>query len=858
MASYPWPRVVIRQLAVALAAVALTACSSDHHHGDDTATCDPLPVPTRAMGILGRQDDGTYSGHNGRRAGGVGESILLTGVAQGVVVHPTKPLAFVSAYGDDGRELLVVDLAARRVIQDLKSGAPQGKSVLSRDGRQLFVPQGTDEFIKVYDVAADGTLSENSRIDIGSRVIALLASEDGATLWAAMYTDRELVAIDLASRTVRQRIRLTQSGWDLVELPSRHEIYVSDLLADHVAVIDTTTNTVAGSIQISTSPARMARKPDDSVVWVANSGGDQIVAIDTATRTVTQTSGVAENDLVSESGEPLPNSNPNAVAYEPITNRLYLSRGSDNAVTVYDATTLNSLGSFPTSWWPTDLVLSSMLPGRLLVAEGFGGGLDEAPNEQGARGNINNATLTLVDLSTLDLNATTAMVEENQVQSLDRYPFDCPTGEFPIPTRDGQISPIKHVVLVLKENKTYDTYFGDANIPGADGDPNLVRWTADITPNHRKLARDFNISDRFFLEAQESDSGHLFMSAAHMTEYVQRFFSESSGSIGVTWPLRAPAIPDAGNIHTHLLDHGKAIRIYGEIVGMAIPGRTGPQPAQFSDQNYPGGAIINYGIKDRDRATYVVDQLGTVGLPDFTLMLLPNDHTQGTKPDVPTPESYVADNDEALGIFLDGLSHNAELWKETAVFIMEDDPQGSSDHVSKARSYLIVASPWARRGYVSHHQTSMLSVHATIFRILGVPPLGREDAAAAPLWDLFTTEPDYTPWTRLPRTYPEEINPATALGAARSARMDFRSADRNPDLGDVLDVYRRWKLGALTREEAEEELAEPIDPEEYSEELEESVEEAAAFDEAFANYNDWLAPQGKRCLGDGRIVPLTP
>src|SRR6185295_3744576 len=138
-----------------------------------------------------------------------------------------------------------------------------------------------------------------------------------------------------------------------------------------------------------------------------------------------------------------------------------------------------------------------------------------------------------------------------------------------------------------------------------------------------------------------------------------------------------------------------------------------------------------------------------------------------------------------------------------------------------ARSFLTVVSPWARRGYVSHHQTSYLSVHTTIFRILGLPPLGRQDATAAPLWDLFTETPDYTPYTRLPRTVPEEVNPPNAFGAEISAQMDFRGPDRNPGLGRLLDLHRLWKLGRITRQQAEKKLHKPVDPEDYQELLEE-------------------------------------
>lgn len=782
--------------------------------------------------------------------------MVLPGVTQAFVTHPTKPLAFISAYGDNGRRLQVVNFATQQIVQDLLSGQPQGKAVLSVDGKQLFVPQGTEGNVVAYDVGDDGQLTQGASVDVGDRVVALHAAADGKTLWAARFTEFELVAIDLPSLQVRKRIVLQQGAWDILELPSRHELYISDLTGSKIAVVDTTTETIAASISVRSSPARMARKPDDSVVWVAVSGSDYVVAIDPATRTVTNQGLVAETDLVDASGMRLPNSNPNVVVYEPTANRLYVSRGTDNAVTVFDAATLISLGSFPTSWWPTDLDLPNAAPGTLLVAEGQGGGMDAEPNANGERSNINNGTLTSVELSTLDLTATTQRVESNEIGSSDRYPFDCPSGTFPIPTRDGQTSPIKHVILVVKENKKFDTVFGDVNLPGVDADPSLVEYTADIVPNQRKLARDFNVSDRFFVESQESDGGHLFLTAAHWTEFTERFWTEPPDSLGDSWPLKDASVPDVGNVFTHMLNHGKTIRIYGEIVGTTTAAANGMKPAAFSDQAYPGGPIFNLGARDRDRANYIVGKANAGGLPDFTYMELPDDHTQGSTPGVPTPESYVADNDEGVGILVDGISHNADLWKSTAIFILEDDPQSSGDHVSAARSFLTVVSPWARRNYVSHHQTSYLSVHTTIFRILGLPPLGREDAAAAPLWDLFTDEPDFTAWDRLPRTYPEDINPPDAFGAALSARMDFRSADRNPQLGRLLELYRSWKLGRMTRRQAEKKLRQAVDPEDNQEALQEAAEEKTAFDRAFKDYNAWLATQGKTCLPDGRVVPL--
>jgi hypothetical protein len=216
----------------------------------------------------------------------------------------------------------------------------------------------------------------------------------------------------------------------------------------------------------------------------------------------------------------------------------------------------------------------------------------------------------------------------------------------------------------------------------------------------------------------------------------------------------------------------------------------------------------------------------------------------GTTPGAPTPESMIADNDEALGLLVDAISHSP-YWEETAIFVVEDDPQGCDDHVDAHRSYMLVISPWARRGYVSHVQASFLSVFATMERMLGVGPMGRPDAAAAPMWDAFTQQADAEPYTTIPRTWPVETNPEHAVGAAASRAMDFSGPDRNPALGEVLEAHWLARTGKLSRDAAERRLADPVrDPERWAELVEEAEEEGARYDRALAAYLDWARANG--------------
>jgi hypothetical protein len=354
--------------------------------------------------------------------------------------------------------------------------------------------------------------------------------------------------------------------------------------------------------------------------------------------------------------------------------------------------------------------------------------------------------------------------------------------------------------------------------------------------------------------------GHLVLTSGFLTDFMERLWVEAKrhGDEFLGYQLEEGGVHETGNLFTHLLDHGVDIRVYGEIVGMFATAVDGRQPMLFSDQNYPGGVFYNMNVRDSERAEYVLQRIAEDDFASFTFMLLPNDHTGGTAPGNPTPESEVADNDEAVGILIDGLSHS-QYWDSTVVFVVEDDPQGCSDHVDSHRSFLLVASPWTRRGYVSHVNVSFQSVFATIFRILGVPPMGRPDASAAPLWDMFVGEPDRTPFDALPRLVPEEkILDLDTPGAEESMRMDFRGPDRNADLGTVLDAYRLWRMGVIDRETAQARIdagvrsepasgwADPDELEEMFEELdEEAEEEVYAYDEAFEAYRRWLQERGE-------------
>ncbi len=804
----------------------------------DTSDDDCLAVPPpEALLRPGLNNDGTLLTVGGRELTPAGPSVILDGFPTGVAVHPVGDVVYISSTGREDRRLFVLDMATQEVIQDIDRGESFYGLELAPDGSRIYGTGGASNRVEYYDVEIDGTVTKAGEVEVNGYPSGIAISPDGSLLWVGLMESDAVVELETASMTEVRTFSLDHIVWDVVYASGVDELYASDIAGEGIAVIDTGTGDVVANLAIPTSPAGMAVNPDGTRVWAAISGADLVVAIDTATHQIVAEAHVAELDYIDAEGDPLANSNVNALSFDPLNNRLYVTRGADNAVSVLDGDTLELLGAIPASWYPAGVALAPDLQ-TLVIAEGKGGGT--GPNEgEGAKERFR-GSVTFVDLPSLDLSEATDQVMTNFARPSDVFPFEC--DDFPIPTTPEQISPIEHVVLIVKENKTFDCVFGDLdpNEIDVDVDPSLLRWGEMITPNQHALARAFTISDSFFAEAPNSNTGHLWLTATHLTEYAERVYLEGNDlAINDGYPITEGATPDVGNFFTHLMDLDIDIRIYGEIVGMLAESKTGKGSVfQYSDAGYPGGTFTNYDVKDEDKALYVASKIQSGQLATFTYLLLPNDHTVGTDQGKPTPESMVADNDYAVGIVIDALS-KSPYWEKSAVFIVQDDPQGCEDHVDALRSFVMIVSPWARRGYVSHVHTSFLSVFATIERIFGIPPLGRPDAAAAPMWDFFTPKPDFTPYDALPRQVPEELNSIDTPGSKRSAKMDFRGPDRNPELGTVLDAYRLWRMGQISKIEAERRIATPNLSSERRKELEEEArEEMEEYDEAVEAYTE--------------------
>jgi DNA-binding beta-propeller fold protein YncE len=774
---------------------ALSGCGGDEGT-PKTVTCTAPPPPAEALLRAGaQQGDRLLPG--GRLLTPTGIETAVGGFPVEVVVHPTLAVAYVANTGYAARGVQAVDLATGAVLQNVTRNEAFLGLALAADGSRLWASGGASGLVEYYDVGADGLLTRAGDVAPGDYPAGLALSADGAQLWVALFGGQAIVPVDTQTMAVGTGVPLGLKPYGVALVPQRNEAYATAFADTRVAVADLAAGSATRIDLGYGSPVGLAVAADGSSVYVTVADGDQVVRIDTATRAVVATQKVGEPSIADDQGAPLPASSPTGITLDPATGTLYVARAADNAIALLDGASLALLGAIPVGWYPEGVALSPD-GGTLVVANAKGmgtGPLDAYGYGQESGKASMTGSVSIVTLAGLDLAALTARVEANVRRPSQVYPFTC-DGSFPVPTGAGTKTPIEHIVLIVRENKTYDTLLGALGT--GDGDPSLVLYGEEITPNISALAREFTSHDNFYDDSECSVQGHLWLTASFVNDYMERIWLEDYRGNGYSAESVTPqGTPDFGTFFVHLIKHGITFTNFGEVVG-SFDDHNGDAVIDHTDLNFPG-TFFNTEVKDTEKATYVAEQLVDNELfPQFVYLLLPDDHTAGTSPGTPTPEAMIADNDYATGLIVDRIS-KSKFWPTTAIFIVEDDPQIGADHVDYHRSICLVASPWAKRAYTSSVHTSYPSLFRTFELILGIPPMNRYDALATPLFDAFASARDDTPYDVRPNPVGDQLNPENAVGAWYSQQMDFSGPDRNPDLGALLWWARKGSPPAGSR-----------------------------------------------------------
>jgi hypothetical protein len=491
------------------------------------------------------------------------------------------------------------------------------------------------------------------------------------------------------------------------------------------------------------------------------------------------------------------------LAWDETGQILYATLAGVDALAAYDVDltmtppSVAPAGRLPTGWWPSGVVAhpDSSLTVINLRGHPIGPFPVDTGSEQGEdlmKGSVQHIPApSAADLTTGDTVVATSVAVGAQAG----YPTATCADDFPVPPTNtaGPSPSIKHVFFIVRENKTFDSLFGD--IPGVDGDASIMMKATteemdQVWTNGRALARTFAVPDNFYSLAVKSTQGHHWTTYGRATDYCERTWSDAlrpEPLCGIADVGR----PEEGSLFEWLQSNNLVYTILGEIVGNPL---TAPATFDPIDVDYPGGPIQNIPYNDIEKACYTAGRLRVAcNLGSFTYMTLPNDHTLGVSPTNPTPDTMCSVNDEATGMFVDALSHSP-LWASSLIVLTEDDPQSGADHVDYHRTPLVLISPWVKHAYVSKTHIDVASIHKIFAHVFGLPyPNLVVKNAGLPL-DAFTSTPDYTPFTYTPHQIPLACG-GTAASAAETmltASWDFSQPDAQPGLGDQV---RRWMRG---------------------------------------------------------------
>jgi YVTN family beta-propeller protein len=617
-------------------------------------------------------------------------------------------------------------------------------------------------------------------------------------LYVVTKENDSLYIIDLNTKKVLGRYPLEAEAYTCLLSVDKKELYISCWGCDKLLVFDTVQKRISDEIAVGSHPNDICITSDNHYLFVANANDNSVSAIDLQKRKVIETLNAALYPNAPTG------STTNALALSENEKTLYVANADNNCLAVFDVSVTGSSkskGFIPVGWYPTAV---KVIGKKVFVANGKG--FSSMPNPYGpnpVQGNQNlyyhnsdkqkpreeqyiaglfKGTLNIFDEpGEKELGTYSALVYQNTPYTKTKELQTEGEAGNPIPMRVGDVSPIKYVFYIIKENRTYDQVLGD--IKEGNGDTSLVLFGEKITPNQHALAKEFVLLDNFYCDAEVSADGHNWSLGAYATDYLEKTWPSYYGGRGGNYDAegrREIANNKNGFIWDHCKRAGISYRTYGEFVADEKP-----SIAVLKDHYCPFYTDWNMSVRDTVRVNQWekdFDSLVSINaLPHLNTLHIGNDHTEAMQKGKPTPFAHVADNDLAVGKFIEHLSKSS-VWKESVVFILEDDAQNGPDHVDAHRSTAYIAGGFVKHHFVDHTMYSTSSALRTIELILGIPPMSQYDAAAKPMWRCFSTTANTNRFIPLPSNIDlNEKNIAWNEIAKKSAAFDFAKEDRVPE-----------------------------------------------------------------------------
>jgi DNA-binding beta-propeller fold protein YncE len=801
-----------------------------HNKGSVTATERVWP---------GKQPDGTTLLPNQWSLLPAGRQIELRDFPVNIAMHPGGKYAAVLHTGHSEHQISIIDLTTETAVSHTPISQSFYGIEFTADGKRLFCSGAGQEVIHEF-LFENGQLGGHQEIrlrDIKKRGMptGIAVDRGGRTLYAANLLGNEVSIVDLTGKMAPRDIVLGEEVPDLPIIdpsgdvdtvaadkraqaqllrpgmkvgfpygcridPIRKRLFVSLWAQSEIAVIDLGSLKIVSHWRTQDHPCEMVLSRAGKLLYVANANRNTVSVIDTRSGKTLETLWAAL-----EPNSP-PGSTPNSLSLTPDEKTLFVANANINAVAVFDVSKVGhgrSLGFIPSGWYPTSVRVTADGK-RLLIANGKG--LSSKANPLGPQpgrqtrtvqtiADLFRGTLSFVDLPRAgDFEAAmreyTGQVYRCSPLKTRKSLEQMRTPANPIPASRNEKSPIKYCFYIIKENRTYDQVLGD--MPEGNGDPQLCLFPEKVTPNEHKISRDYVLLDNFYADAEVSADGHEWSMGAYATDFVEKMWPMMYGHNKpgkYSYPAEGNypiAFPSGGYLWDKAREAGVSYRSYGEFVNLSkyppVPVETFvPSLKGHLDTQYRG---FDLGYRDTARAERFISEFHRFEkqgrMPRLQILRLPNDHTHGSSRGKRTPIAYVAENDLALGQIIDAISHSS-IWKESAIFITEDDAQNGPDHVDAHRTIAFIVSPYTKRGVVDSSLYSTTSMIRTMELILGLQPMSQFDAAALPMYNSFQDSPDFTPYTGLPaRVDIEELNSEHAWG--NRIPMNFAKEDAIDDL----------------------------------------------------------------------------
>ncbi len=780
------------------------------------------PAPREQVGPL---DSGGFLLNSGWRIQAAGNQVPVGTLPMSSALSPDGKFLLVLNGGYNPPSISVLDVEAEKEVS--RTPVPDGWLGLTFSPKGDLVYVGGGSKAAVYEFKyANGTLTPSRVFPVvaeGQRTVKdfigdVAMSPDGHLIYAADLFHDSVVVINPQSGMVIEHFKTGRRPYRILFHPDGKSFFVTSWTDGMMGHYQADNGAPLGMV-------RLAAHPTD-IVWRTGKvetpeGEAPLVArlfVSTANTNNVYSVGVTESqelhvieaiNIATSPRHPL-GMTPSALALSPDSNQLYVVCSDANAMAIVDVSgdRADVRGFIPAGWYPT---AARALPnGKLAILNGKGlrsyanpkgpnPTQHPAPRHEGVIaeeyvGKIQYGTVSFLPVP------TDAQLETYSRVVLANSPYDDrmldsagipPDG--PIPSKPGDRSPIEHLIYIVKENRTYDQVLGD--MKEGNGDASLVLFGEQTTPNLHKLAREFVLLDNFYVNSDVSADGHSWATAAIAPDYIQKMWPNSYAGRRKLYDYEGhepTATPGAGYLWTNAAQRGISMRNYGYFVdnlpkaaaegAVQISGVRDPVLSKVTNPHYRG---FDLDYSDIERAKVFIKDIAEFEksgqMPRLMFLRLGNDHTSGTAAGKIAPLSFAADNDYAVGMLVEAVSHSS-FWKSTAIFVLEDDAQNGADHVDSHRSPAFVISPYVKHRAVDGTMYNTTSMLRTMELILGLNPMTHFDAAARPMNAAFQSTPNAAPYSaEKPRIPLDSRNPARSATAARSARMDFSEEDKNDD-----------------------------------------------------------------------------